>query len=100
MTSLIPLENNVIVEPLEEEKTTSTGFILPDSDSKKPSRGKVLSVWPGKSLGDGKRSEMEVKEGDIVHFTTYAPNEVKLWKRDTEKTYLIVDQASILAIEK
>jgi chaperonin GroES len=44
MTTLIPLENNVIVEPLEEEKTTTTGFILPDSDNKKPSKGKVLAV--------------------------------------------------------
>jgi co-chaperonin GroES (HSP10) len=57
-------------------------------------------VWPGKSLGEGKRSEMEVKEWDIVHFTAYAPNEVKLGKWKEEKIYLIIDQASILAVEK
>ena len=100
MTKLIPLENNVIVAPIEEEATTVSGFILPDAENKKPSRWTVLAVGPWKSLGEGKRAEMDVKEGDVVHFTTYAPNEVKVGIGDKEKTYLIIEQSAILAIEK
>lgn len=100
MKKLIPLENNVIVEAIDEETTTTTGFILPDSDNKKPSKGTVIAVGPGKSLGEGKRSDMEVKEWDVVHFTIYAPNEVKVGTGKNEKTYLIIEQTAILAVEK
>ena len=96
MTNLIPLEDNVLVEPVEEEKTSASGLILPDNDKEKPSRGKVIAVGPGKILENGSRSAMDVAEGDIVHFTKYAPDELAVG----DKTYLIVRHSSILAIEK
>ena len=96
MTKLIPLEDRVLVEALEEETTSPSGIILPDTNKEKPSKGKVIAVGQGKILADGQRGAMDVKEGDIVHFTKYAPDEIEMG----EDKYLIIKHDSILAIEK
>ncbi len=97
MTKLVPLDDNVIVHPIEEETTTASGIVIPDTASKeKPMRGKVLAVGPGKLNDDGSRAPIGVKEGDVVVFTKYAPTEIKV---DGEELY-IVSSNSLLAIEK
>ena len=97
MTKLIPLDDNVIVKPIEAESTTASGIVIPDTANKeKPMRGKVLSVGPGKLNDDGSRAPVGVKEGDIVIFTKYAPTEVKIGH---EELY-IIGSNSVLAIEK
>ena len=94
MSKLIPLEDHVIVQGIEEEATTKSGIILPTDNNEKPSQGKVIAVGPGKILDDdGDRAPMDVKEGDIVYFTKYAPDELDV---DGEK-YLVIKQSSILA---
>lgn len=94
---LIPLHDNVIVQPIEEETTTASGIVIPDTASKeKPMRGKVLSVGPGKTDEKGKHVPVGVKEGDVVIFTKYAPTEIKI---DGEELY-ILGADSLLAIEK
>ncbi len=96
MAKLVPLDDNVIVKPIEEETTTKSGIVLPETASKeKPMRGRVLSVGPGKLTDKGDRAPIGVKEGDIVVFTKYAPTEIKL---DGEELY-IVSSNSLLAIE-
>lgn len=94
--TLIPLDDNVLVKPVEEETTTASGIVIPDTVSKeKPQRGEVISVGPGKLTDDGKRTAPDVKPGDIVYFTKYAPTEIKV---DGEE-FLIVESRSLLAKE-
>ncbi len=78
MSKIVPLSDNIVVEPVKEE-VSSSGIIIPDNASKeKPMKGKVIAVGPGKMMDDGKRSSMEVSEGDVVLFSKYGPTEVKV----------------------
>jgi len=92
---LKPLSDRVIIEPLTEEKKSKGGIILPDTVSKeRPEKGRVIAVGPGKMLESGKRETPSVKKGDIVIFTKYGPNEIKI----DDKEYLIAKEEDILAI--
>jgi chaperonin GroES len=78
MSKITPTGDHVVVEPINEDITSASGIIIPDTASKeKPMKGKVLAVGPGK-FDDGKREPMEVKVGDTVLFSKYGPTEVKL----------------------
>lgn len=94
MAKLIPLEDNVVVKRLDAETTTKSWIILPDS-KEKLNKGTVVAVGPGKILDNWSRWAMEVKEGDIVHFS-YGANEIKI----DEEELLIVSQNYILAKEE
>lgn len=78
MAKVIPTGDNVVVEPVVEE-VSSSGIIIPETANKeKPMKGTVVAVGPGKMTNEGKRLEMEVSEGDIVLFSKYGPTEVKV----------------------
>ena len=95
MTKITPLSDHVLIEPLREEKKKG-GIILPDTvDKERQERGKIVAVGPGK-MKDGKRILPEVKKGDVVLFTKYGPNEIKI----DGKEYLIAKEEDILAILK
>ncbi|MBD3330019.1 co-chaperone GroES [Candidatus Peregrinibacteria bacterium] len=82
MAKIVPLSDNVVVEPVTEE-VSSSGIIIPDTASKeKPMKGKVIAVGPGKLDENGERLPMEVKDGDTVLFSKYGPTEVKLDGKD------------------
>jgi chaperonin GroES len=89
-----PLADKVLVERIEAESKTAGGIVLPDSAKEKPQRGKIISVGEGKLLEDGSRSQMQVKKGDEVLFTSYAGTEVKL----DGKEYIIMDETDIMAV--
>jgi len=90
-----PLSNHLFLEPLEEEKTTKSGIVIPDSAEKeRPTRGKVIAVGPGKRNEKGEVAPMSVKVGDTVLFKKYGPDEVEL----DGKKYLVGDEDDILAI--
>ena len=94
MVKLKPLSDHVVIEPVVEEKKKS-GIILPETVEKERSeKGRIIAVGPGKLDKDGKRVPLEVKKGDIVLFTKYSPNEVKI----EGKEYLIIKEEDILAI--
>ena len=89
-----PLSNHLFLEPLEEEKVTKSGILLPETAEKeKPTRGKVLAVGPGK-MEKGERVPMSVKVGDAVLFKKYGPDEIEL----DGKKFLVGDEDDILAI--
>jgi chaperonin GroES len=88
-----PLEDRVVVEPLEAEEKTAGGILLPDTAREKPQRGRVLAVGPGKTNEDGKRIELTVKVGDEVLYGRYAGNEVKLGEKEVK----IMRESDILA---
>ncbi len=90
-----PLSNHIFIEPLEEEKTTKSGIVIPDSAEKeKPIKGKVLAVGQGKLSEKGERIPMSVKVGDTVLFKKYGPDEIEI----DGKKYLVGDEDDILAI--
>ena len=72
-----PLEDRVLVKPIESESKTASGIFLPESAKEKPVRGEVVAVGPGKRLENGKRAEMSVRMGDKVFYGKYAGTEVE-----------------------
>ncbi|MBE9913292.1 co-chaperone GroES [Paenibacillus donghaensis] len=88
-----PLGDRVLVEPIEQEETTSFGIVLPDSAKEKPQEGKIVAVGAG-AVKDGVRVPLEVKEGDRVLFSKYAGTEIKY----EGKEYLIMKESDIHAI--
>ncbi|MEK7659054.1 MAG: co-chaperone GroES [Patescibacteria group bacterium] len=95
-----PLRDNILLEPVKEEKKKG-GIILPETvEKERPEKGRVLEVGPGKFDKNGKRIRMDVKKGDVVLFTKYGPNEIKVEDKKTGKEieYLIAKEEDILAI--
>jgi chaperonin GroES len=90
-----PLSDHIVIEPISQEEKTKSGIFLPQTvEKERPEQGKVVAVGPGKMLSSGKRGEMEVKKGDVVLFSKYGPNEIKV----ENKNYLIAKLEDILAI--
>lgn len=88
-----PLGERLIVKPLEEEQTTSSGIILPDTAKEKPQEGEVVAVGPGRVTDDGARVPMEVQTGDVIIYSKYAGTEYK----DEGEEYLILRESDVLA---
>ena len=91
--NLQPLGDRLIVEVLDEEETTFSGIVLPDTAKEKPQRGKVLAVGPGSRDEDGKYVKMDVEEGDEVIFSKYGGTEIKVGTDE----YLILRESDVLA---
>ena len=89
-----PLEDRVLVEPLEAEQTTASGLVIPDTAKEKPQEGKVVATGPGRIDDNGQRVEMDVKEDDVVIFSKYGGTEVKY----DGKEYLLLNARDILAV--
>lgn len=88
-----PLDDRVVVEPLEAEEKTPGGILLPDTAKQKPQRGRVLAVGPGKLLDDGKRSAVAVTKGDEVLYGRYAGTDIEV----DQKEIKILRESDILA---
>lgn len=73
-----PLDDRVVVEPVEAEQTTAGGIVLPDSAKEKPQRGKVLAVGPGRLLDSGQRGELSVSVGDEVIYGKYGGTDIEI----------------------
>jgi chaperonin GroES len=87
--NLRPLDDRVVVRPLEAEEVTAGGIYLPDAAKEKPQRGKVLATGPGKLLDSGNRGELSVKVGDEVIFGKYGGSEVEV---DGEELKILREQ--------
>jgi len=92
--ALQPLGDRVVVARDESLDTTAGGIVLPDSAQDKPARGTIISVGTGKLLDDGSRGELQVKKGDRVLFTSYAPEIINL----DDEEYLLMNESDILAV--
>ena len=90
---LQPLGDRLIVEALEEEETTSSGIVLPDTAKEKPQRGRVLAVGPGPRDEDGEYISMDLAVGDEIIFSKYGGTEIRLATDD----YLILRESDVLA---
>ena len=76
--SLKPLDDRVVVSPLDAEEMTAGGIVLPDSAKEKPQRGKVVSIGPGKLLENGQRGSLSVSIGDEVIYGKYSGTDIEL----------------------
>lgn len=94
--NVTPLQDRVIVKPLEAEEKTKGGIILPDTAKEKPIEGTVVAVGPGKIADDGKVINMTVKVGDKVLYGKYSGTEVTI---DGEE-YLFMRESDIFAVVK
>ena len=91
---LRPLGDRVLVKPLGREETTKSGIVLPDTAKEKPQRGKVLAVGDGKvSEETGKRTPIDVSEGDEVLYSKYGGTEIKVEGEDL----LVLRESDVLA---
>ncbi len=88
-----PLDDRVVVEPLEADEKTIGGILLPDTAKQKPQRGRVLAVGPGKLSDKGDRCALSVSKGDEVLFGRYAGSDIEIDGRDIK----IMRESDILA---
>ena len=90
-----PLEDRILVQPLDAEQTTASGLVIPDTAKEKPQEGKVLAVGPGRFDEDGeKRIPMDIAVGDVVVYSKYGGTEIKFEGED----YLILSARDVLAV--
>ncbi len=73
-----PLDDRVVVEPMEAEEMTAGGIVLPDTAKEKPQRGKVVAVGLGKLLDSGERATMSVAVGDEVIYGKYGGTDIEV----------------------
>ena len=91
---LKPLGDRLIVKPLDEEETTASGIVLPDTAKEKPQKGSVLAVGDGRWDEDGeKRIPLDVAEGDTVLYSKYGGTEVEVEGEDL----LVLRESDVLA---
>jgi chaperonin GroES len=91
---LKPLGDRVLVKPMEEEATTASGIVLPDTAKEKPQKGEVLAVGDGKVDEDGKRIKLDVSKGDEVLYSKYGGTEITVEGEDL----LVLRESDVLAI--
>jgi len=92
--NLRPLGDRLVVTPMEQEETTKTGILLPESAKEKPQQGNVIAAGPGGRKDSGERIIMDVKVGDKVLYAKYAGTTIKI----DGKEYLILKETDVLAV--
>ncbi|MCX5675111.1 MAG: co-chaperone GroES [Planctomycetota bacterium] len=90
---LEPLDDRIVVKPMEAESKTKGGIVLPDTAKEKPQKGTVISVGPGRVADDGKRIPPTVKKGDKVIYAKYGGSEIDV----DGKEYMILRESDVLA---
>ena len=93
-TTIKPLEDRILIQPLEAVQTTASGIVIPDTAKEKPQEGKVIATGPGRIDDKGNRVPLDVTEGDIVIFSKYGGTEVKYDGQE----YLLLNARDILAV--
>jgi len=92
--SIKPLEDRIVVRPLEAEQTTASGLVIPDTAKEKPQEGEVVAVGPGRVDDNGNRVPVDVAEGDVVICSKYGGTGVKHGGQE----YLVLSARDVLAV--
>ena len=92
--NLKPLEDRIVVKPGEEEETTVSGIVIPDTAKEKPQEGEVLAIGPGRIDDNGNRVPLDVAVGDKVIYSKYGGTEVKFGGDE----YLVLSARDVLAV--
>jgi chaperonin GroES len=93
-TTIKPLEDRILIQPLEATTQTASGIYIPDTAKEKPQEGKVIATGPGRIDDKGNRVPLDVAEGDVVIFSKYGGTEVKYDGQE----YLLLNARDILAV--
>ena len=93
-TTIKPLEDRILIQPLEATQQTASGLYIPDTAKEKPQEGKVVATGPGRIDDKGNRVPLDVAEGDVVIFSKYGGTEVKYDGQE----YLLLNARDILAV--
>lgn len=91
---LRPINDRIVVKPLDNETVTKSGIVLPDNAQEKPQQGKVLGVGTGRRIEDGSLVPLSVREGDTVLYGKYAGQTVKV----DNVEHIVLKEEDILAI--
>jgi len=89
-----PLQDRVVVKRLEQEEQVRGGIIIPDTAKEKPQQAEVIAVGPGKFNDEGKRSPVDVKQGDKILIGKYSGSEIRI----DEEDFVILREDEILAV--
>ena len=89
-----PLEDRIVVKPLDAEQTTASGLVIPDTAKEKPQEGEVLAIGPGRIDDNGNRVPLDLSVGDKVIYSKYGGTEVKY----NGEEYLILSARDVLAV--
>ena len=92
--SIKPLEDRIVVRPLEAEQTTASGLVIPDTAKEKPQEGEIVAAGPGARDENGTVSPLDVKAGDRVLFGKWSGTEVKIDGQDL----LIMKESDIMGV--
>lgn len=92
---LKPVGNHLVLKPVDQETTTASGIIIPETvDKERPEKGEVLAVGPGKIQENGQRAPIDVTVGQTVIFKKYAPDEFEI----DGKKFLIITAEDVMAV--
>ena len=91
-TTLIPLGDRLVIQPVEQEEVLASGIVIPDTAKEKPQQGKVLAAGPGRLDDNGKRIAMEVAVGDRILYGKYSGQEIKL----DQDEYIVLSEKDVL----
>ncbi|MCP3905149.1 MAG: co-chaperone GroES [Planctomycetes bacterium] len=89
-----PLEDRILVKPVEPETKTASGIYLPESAKEKPMQGKVVATGPGKLLDNGERVKPSVRKGDTVVYGKYSGTEIEI----KNAPHLILRESELLGV--
>lgn len=92
--SIKPLEDRIVVQPVEAEQVTASGLVIPDTAKERPQEAEVIAVGPGRIDDQGNRIPVDVKVGDKVIFSKYGGTELKY----NNEEYLVLSARDVLAI--
>ena len=89
-----PLEDRIVVQPIDAEQTTASGLVIPDTAKEKPQEGEVVAIGPGRIDDNGNRVPLDVSVGDKVIYSKYGGTEVKY----AGEEYLVLSARDLLAV--
>lgn len=92
MQEFVPIRDRILVQKIEDENKTKSGLVLSDDTKERPTKGKVISVGPGKINDDGKVMPMVVEIGDTVVYPKYAGHQIKI----NSEEFLILEEHEVL----
>ena len=93
-TTIKPLEDRILIQPLEAVQTTASGLVIPDTAKEKPQEGEVVAVGPGRIDDNGNRVPLDLVVGDKVIYSKYGGTEVKYGGEDL----LVLSARDVLAV--
>ncbi|MYJ00826.1 MAG: co-chaperone GroES [Chloroflexi bacterium] len=92
-TELKPLNDRLVIKPLQQEQVLSSGIVIPDSAKEKPQQGEVIAIGPGKRDDDGNRVPLDIEMGDRILYKKYTGQEIQIDNEDL----IVLEEREVLA---